>query len=501
MDESYDAVLQYKKRMKLLSIPTYVVILSVLMLLAFSYILFSSTVQTIGELTFMFITLLGYLIYMIITYIDAVFNLGMFYEKKSINAAFTFIIAFILSAVMSGFTYFGSFFSHLNQDLIISIYIISLIYASGATTYFLYIGNPNNASKDIIDRFADIKAQLKGKRISNFGLNEVINRALRWVEFQQTEEGFWSATNPLYETAEVLRMFVETDHALDYSWKKIVNGVEEQRTVEQVFYIVLDAVDNGILAVEYEKLIPFLSIAEVDPSLIKIADNKELNTYYELIRRMSPWDFIKELETLSSIKNPEIPPIFPLGILYRLVGDTAKAQLFADVLSEAYNIVLNRSRTRFTARTEEKSIDPRYLAMIYNTLLMLLKPPVHAAETTTESEATDFSLPDISLPGMEIDNVGSAISDIKVEVSLSKARRYLLQFQQLDGSWGGSLRTTAEALQVITHRESIESESVKIALYFILALQKKNGSWSDDISTTCAVIKVLHSILSNVIVV
>lgn len=122
-----------------------------------------------------------------------------------------------------------------------------------------------------------------------------------------------------------------------------------------------------------------------------------------------------------------------------------------------------------------------------------------------DDDDMDFSIPSLDL-SIDDDLSTSGTSSepqksVKIEVSLNRIRKYIMERQEIDGGWDGDARTTAECLRVITHDESVESDGVKLAINFLLALQKKNGSWNDDFIVTAAVIKALRSVKKNLVII
>jgi hypothetical protein len=297
---------------------------------------------------------------------------------------------------------------------------------------------------------------------------------------------------------------------LKYSWKTVIDGKEETHTVEQTYYLVLEALDTAIVEPTNEMLIPVLGIAEIDPSFVDL-NNEVFEEFKEDLSRFSEWEFIKEIQRFddtSTAQLDDIPIIFTMAKLFYQKQEYEVAQKCADIFANTFGILINRASTRFNI-SNEKEISNNILGKMYNALVDLLRKPKLLEAIPESGIAEPTGVPDVALTagipdlsdldsfdeGIELDSIPEEPeSQIKIGTSLASIRNYIQEMQSIDGSWSGNIEYTAECLASVSDQESPESEYIKAAVHYILALQDKNGSWQNDIVLTAKVTKVLHQI-------
>jgi hypothetical protein len=219
-----------------------------------------------------------------------------------------------------------------------------------------------------------------------------VERSIKWLQFQQRDDGIWGEENPLYETSEVLRTFTQTEQGINFSWKRIVGGQEEVRTVEQTYYLVMEALDTANIEPNYEMLAPVLAIAEINPKFVNLNQEVFLE-FKDDLSVLSEWEFVKSLENYAEGTSmvTDIPIIFPMSQIFYHVKDYEKAQHAADVFSSTFDILIRRSQTRFALQTNEKEISNYLLGKMYNSLVLMLRGKKSAGG---ESVFSEFGLED-----------------------------------------------------------------------------------------------------------
>jgi hypothetical protein len=385
----------------------------------------------------------------------------------------------------------------------------------------------------MIHKLNEIQLNISKMPLSTLGSSSAEERAIKWVQFKQRADGIWGENNPLLETSEVLSMFYFTGRGLDYSWKSIVNNVEEVHTVEQTYYLVLEALDTAAREPTYESLLPLLTVSEINPESVELND-EIFEEFKENLSQYSEWEFVKDIERYDEgdDRTSEIPIIFIMARLFFIKGDLEVAQQCIDIIANTFGILINRSATRFTV-IQDKEVSRRILGLMYNTMIRLVrgkqipqqKPESTSAEQVSKASKRDSDMPDTSfladmsfeddigtstdveydmpsIPGMEIEDslIPTTTSEsesrgqLQVSTSLAAIRNYLRSKQQIDGSWGGRIDITAECLHAVLDQESVETDFIKSGLHYLLALQEKNGSWQDDVVLTAKVLKILSRI-------
>jgi hypothetical protein len=519
--QAYTRLLKFQKKRYGVSINDIIVLLFSLTFMLI-VTLFLVDEASGGGRTFIFFVGALYSLMLIISFFDYTFNLGLFHENGLYYSSAVILVAVVISVIMS----LGSstFFPDSNsEDLLALLSLINLIVNSGIITYFITTLTPTREGKEeIIQKLAEIRKEIAAIPIADLKSESSVDRAIKWIQYQQRSDGIWGENNPLYETSEVLRMFINVKKNMDYSWKTVVNGTEEVHTIEQTYYLILEALDTASIEPNNEMLIPVLGIAEIDPQHIDI-NNEVYDDFKESLIRFSEWEFIKEIERFDDgLRIEEIPIIFAMSKILQLKGDHEVAQKCADIFANTFGILINRAATRFNI-TNEKEISTIILGKMYNAIISLVRKdqklsyqmqtideiPAQtdeapaddidlssldfdfSADTSSDVISDEFSLPDFSdmSPDLTSDE-----PQVKIGTSLAAIRNYIRSKQSIDGSWSGNIEFTAECLLAVSDQESSESEYIKSAVHYLLALQEKNGSWQDNVALTAKITKVLDRI-------
>jgi len=561
-DQSYVKVLEYRKRNAILSFNTLFFLLTEIILVGMTIIIGLLTKDGTTA-TFLFVVMVVFILAFTTVFIDTFFNLNLFYPKRN-----TIGIIFLMSAVgvvsvLISLDFIGWLFVNQNGETVTTFLFATLLIDVFMSYYFLYQAKSVGEDKTLIGKFEVIREELKLKPLSSLGLNVSIERALKWLQYEQSEEGYWHYTTPLYETAEILESIFLFKNDLSYQWQSIFNGVEETRTAEQVFYNVLDANNTSIFSENYfnlypRKVIGFINahiqnpkVSSVENAIEKIRTFTpvEDQRYSELLKKtaeISAWDFITELEKGSSDPDFEIPHLLVLGQIATLRMENDYAQAIADIISETFNIVLSRATTRFNMRGEKQDVSDLVLGLMYNSLIemreynrfMVKKLDDIMRGKSSAPEPESPGIPSIILPDLEtpsspedphadpsipgIPNIEDSSNNmvpnlpdledtpkeseevldrkLSIDLRLGLARNHILKKQSFDGGWSSDALTTAECLASIAHNESVESEAIKMGVNFLLAIQKSNGSWNDDYVVTSRVLRTLMAIIKRVMV-
>ena len=499
------------------------IFLSLIIVIGLSIITNSRTKGLWG--TVLFALSILYVIAMLLAFIDYAVGLGIF---KNIGL-FVFGVLLLLSVIISSIVSFSAdsvFAGSSGRSILAVLTLIYTFYSSVVAFYYMTTSSPSREGRDtMITRLSEIQKSVEKTPLGELGTTNSEARALKWIQFKQRKDGIWGESNPLLETSEVLRMFYFSGKGMQYSWKSIIDGNEEIHTVEQTYYLILEALDTAAKEPNYNSLLPLLIVAEIDSNAIQLSD-EIFNEFKEELDQYSEWEFIKDLEKYDEKHdvNSEIPIIFIMAQLFYIKGEYEYAQKCADVIANTFAIIINRSNARFS-QVQNKEISSRLLGLMYNTLLRLVRgkqiksEPVHSLETVDLSSPKDDDLPDTdflsdfsfdndndqdfvipAMPGMDIDSASSDSTSqvpsqqIKLGTSMASIRNYLRSKQQIDGSWGGRIDITVECLRAVSDQEATESEYIKSGVQYLLALQEKNGSWQDDISLTSRVITILNRI-------
>lgn len=381
----------------------------------------------------------------------------------------------------------------INVELVSLLYFISTTASIGVGVYFLVISSSKDSETDIRKRFGEIKEKIAQIPMASLKLDDALDKGFRWIINQQRADGTWGNTNPLYETSEVGRMFLFTKKGPNYSWTKVVDGVEEKRNVEQVYYLVLEALETATISDSYYSLVPPLFTLMVNHEVVNFDDIAILEQQAKLAN-FSEWDFVNDLEKKDIKGTKEIPGLIALGPILKYMEDYEGAQTVADIISNTFNIILSRSVKRFSNIEDDTEISKHIIGLLYNSLVEMMEREPYSKRPDLYEEM-DTSLPNLDF-GAPID--GSRITS---QAQLIRVREYLEKKQEIDGSWDGSIAATAECLRALVHNDSVEKESAKFAVYFLLAQQKSDGSWNGDIVLTSQVLKALWEVKSRIIIV
>ncbi len=492
-EETYVDVLRYSSRRTLLGLNVILLIAGAVLA---SFIAFSLSNlladNNIGDniLSFFVLMLYFFIFIMIVMFIEYFFSIGLFYSQKTRIAGF---LVFIGISFSFGFSLaLIKYTDKVNVELVSTLYFLSTLASLGNGVFFLLTASGPKTETDIRRRFDEIKEEIAEKKISDMKIDEALRRAERWIINKQRDDGTWGEKEPLFETASVGRMFLLTNRGPDYSWIKIVDGNEEMRTVEQIYYLVLEALETASIQETYQSLLPVLFTLTVNNEIINFDDIAILEQRAKLAN-FSEWDFVSQLEKKEAKLTKEIPPLVALGPIFKYMEDYEGAQIVADILANTFNIIMNRSVKRFASIEDDTEIPMLIIGALYNSLVELLeREPYSKAPEMYGNQQNTLDMLGISLP--------SQGGKIKAEVRLGRVREYLKSNQEIDGSWDGTITATAECLRAIAHGDSIESNEVKFATYFLIAQQKPDGSWNNDIVTTTQVIKALWAVQSRIII-
>ncbi len=515
-DQTYVKVLEYRKRSAIISFNTMYFLLTEVILIGMAFILGRITSDNTSA-TLIFVLMIIYILGFTIVFVDTFFNLNIFYSRRN-----TIGILFLLSSVlvvlaMIILDYFNLLFRGDPGELITTLLFGTLLVNSVMTFYFLYQAKPLGEDKTLVGKFETIREELRTKPLSAMGIGTAIERATKWLQYEQDEEGYWHFTTPLYETAEILETLFGRTNDLSYQWQAVFNGVEETRTVEQVFFNVLDANNTSMFSENYFNLYPRKVIGMINTHI----QNPKASTEEEAIekirsftpiederyddlrkktRDLSSWDFINILEKGSTDPDFEIPALFALGPITTLRMENKDAQIIADIISETFNIVLSRATTRFNMRGEKQDVSNLVLGLMYNTLIemrslnQLMRSKLDAVlsgrstETATSSSGSP-DIPSIVLPGLENE------APVSPNVETSTPDPSIPVIPTIDGgmpdvpNFGGQEQTSAS-------EEKDENKiSIDLRLGFarkhILKKQEIDGGWGGDALTSAECLRAI----------
>ncbi len=492
-DETYIKVLKYSGKRTLVGLQLFYLVVAVaftvLITLTLSRIVQDSGIDDVGVSTLLLLQYL-YILVTLLMLAEYLLSLGIFYNYKTRVVAIIYFLAISLSFVFS--ILIIPYADVLNIEIMSALYFLAIMSSSTIASYFLWISFKPDEEADLMMKFQELKDQLRNLSVADLKIAEALDKANRWIINKQRGDGTWGDQMPLYETSEVGRMFLLTNRGLNYSWIKVVDGVEEKRSLEQVYYLVLDALETAMISDSYQSLVPLLFVLTVDNKNVSFDDIALLEIKAKLAN-FSEWDFVNSLENKETIMTNEVPSIVALGPIFKYLGDYEGAQLIADIMANTFNIIVNRSIKRFSNIQDDTEIPSYFIGLLYNSLVEMLerKPYSEAPELYGEG---DQDFPALAL------GFGQSDRRITVETRLKKMREYLESKQGIDGGWEGSIGATAECLRAIVHQEPIEREVVKLAVFFLLAQQRADGSWNEDIVLTCQAINALHAVKSNIII-
>ncbi len=485
-NESYSKVLNYSRKRTIESLEIIYLVVTV----GFNLVITQSMVNSLGskgELVGLPFYALYFeyfvIILLLLTFLDEFFKFGMFFSIKN-----RVVAILLLTGAVSTFLFSIGLQTNNTQnlELLSLLYFVNIMSTVIAAGYFLLNSQSKSETTHLISQFKDIKEELKRIPLSDLKIDELIQRAEKWLFSKQDTSGTWGEKNPLYETSEVGRLFVDLKKPLSYSWTQIVNGEQETRTFEQIYYLVLDVIEKIDIEPTYEKLIPLLFILNVDPKNAAFND-EQLAEITKLMFDFSEWDFVNEIQSKEFLASGKLPYIPVLGPIYKLLGQMEPAQLLADIIANTFNIVLNRSITRFNVTAQEENISNLFLGLLFNSLI----------EMTTDNEPIVEIKPSKD-EGFAFDLPSFSDTELRIETRLEKVKEYIRNQQGIEGGWDNSVYATALCLRSVIHNDSVERDVVKYAVYFLGAQQESNGSWNNDIAITCEVLKTLHKINSQI---
>lgn len=535
---AYSKILKYQKKRYGASLFDYTFVgLSSIIIITLT-ILIASAANSITA-TILFLITSIYLLFLIIGFVDYITGLGLFRGNGLYTASGLILIAVFISLYVS-VAADTAFNNHDQSELFSYLTLINTLFGSLVVSYYLTASSPSRQGKDqMIVKLKEIQQNISKMPLSTLGSVSAEERAVKWIQYKQRADGIWGESNPLFETSEVLSMFYFTGRGLNYSWKSIVSGTEEIHTVEQTYYLVLEALDTAAREPSYESLLSLLIVSEINPDS-SILQNEIFEEFKENLDQYSEWEFVKDIERYddSNLQTSEIPIIFVMAKMFYILNDIDSAQQCIDIIANTFGILINRSATRFKV-VQDKDVSSRLLGIMYNTIIRLVRGKQIPLDMSNfedikinikSSESSDPDMPDTSfledmdfedspqtavnieydmpsIPGMDMDLgdplatlSGESVYDsqrqspIKLSTSLSSIRNYIKSRQQIDGSWGGRIDITAECLRAVLDQESVETDFVKSGLHYLLALQETNGSWQDDIVLTSKVLIILSRI-------
>ncbi|MDH5402972.1 MAG: hypothetical protein OEZ01_12445 [Candidatus Heimdallarchaeota archaeon] len=459
-----------------------------------------------------------FILILIMAFFDYASGIGVLHENGMIYSSIIILSSLAISVIIA---IFADTLFIINQDLIGLLNLINLLFVSIISSYYIITATPKREGREeIIEKLKEIRRDVAKLSLGELGIDNAIDRGYKWILLSQKDDGIWGEEYPLYETAEVLRTLTAMGKERDFSWSSNVKGKQVTRTVEQIYYLVFEALESAVIEPKLEYLIPVISICEIDAQHISI-DREIYKEFTDDLYESSEWDFVRSLELFDKSLSTytDIPAIFAMAPIFYYKNNLEIAQKCSDIFTNTFGILINRASTRFNIQGE-KEIANLLLGIMYNSLITLIRGKRKAtqdlifqndfsdASNKTEFELpnfddTSFELPDLDSSSFELPDFSaidkateSSISTqntdkIKVGISVASIRNFLRSRQSIDGSWDGKIDVTAECLQAVSDQESSESDFIKAAVQYLLALQEKNGSWQNDIVLTAKVVRSL----------
>lgn len=521
---AYTRILKYRNKRSGMSIKDLIFLfLSLIIFVSISLFLINYASERYS--TLMFVIFLFYFLFLILAFIDYAAGLAIFKGSGILSSAILLLVSIVISIIFT-FTANNIFSSVKNQETLAFYAFLNFLFISIVTSYFLMSSSPNRQDREqMIRNLNEIKQEITKISISQLGVAESLDRSIKWLQFQQNDERIWGIEQPMLETAEILRVFFEMGKDLGYSWKDIKGGEEDIHKLEQTYYLLLDTIEKAKIEPETSVLSTLITVGMVNPENLSVEVDKlddtekqvyrnalkiMLDEYYDELKNTSEWDFINDLENLNYRFNELhlLPKIILFSRIFHIIGNKDAYFRCGEIMSETFNILINRSDSRFNA-IEQKEISNYLLGLMYNTLNILLRKPTVIGEdikvninVQEEIEEEEDNLPGLSLPSFDDfdfdDDVNLDMPEEKMKLSVSMAaiRNLIKKKQEIDGSWSARIDTTAECLISVLDRESVENDYIKMAAHYLLALQDKNGSWQNDALLTAHVVKAL-SILNK----
>lgn len=530
---AYTRILKYRNKRYGIAIKDVILlIVTIIISLIISIHIYDNVLDKYSAI--IFIINFVFLLFLLLAFVDFSFGLGLFKEKRIFTSSIVLLTSIIISAAIAGFAT-KIFPQEANPENLSLISLANLIFVSVIISYYIITSTPNRQGREqMIKNLTEIKEEVTRLSITELGLKEAIERSIKWLQYQQTDTRIWGENEPLYETSEIMRVFLDIGLGLNHSWKDIKSGEEDIHRLEQTYYLLIDTLEKAKIEPKITILSALLTIAQINPDNLtiessrtdetsKLAFKNGLKTLFEEfeeeLKTQSEWDFVAELEKIddSFTNRQTLPSILYFSRIFHLIDNKELYIRCGEIFAETFNILINRSDSRFSS-IEQKEIPNYILGLMYNTLSLLLRPPViigDELEPDTLSGGMEKDLLDdlpgaggLSLPGFDDfdfsddsdEDTLQTASGPKLTITISQAaiRNLIRKKQEIDGSWSARIDTTAECLIAVIDRESAESEFVKIAVHYLLALQEKNGSWQDDSLLTSLVIKSLHKVYSSI---
>ncbi|MHA2028478.1 MAG: hypothetical protein ACW99Q_03720, partial [Candidatus Kariarchaeaceae archaeon] len=369
---AYAKILKYQKRRYGASIFDYsLVTLSTIIIISLTFLIANNAESTTA--TILFITSAIYLIFLFVGFADYAGGLGLFRGIGLYVSSILVLVAVLISMIVS-FWADSVFQNHDSSDFLAILTLINTLFASIIVSFYLTTTAPSREGRDeMIQKLGEIQQMISKMPLSTLGSVSAEERAIKWIQFKQRADGIWGESNPLLETSEVLSMFYFSGRGLDYSWKSIASGVEEVHTVEQTYYLVLEALDTAAREPTYESLLPLLTVTEINSETTEL-DNEIFDEFKENLYQYSEWEFVKDLERYDEgiERSGDIPIIFVMARLFYIKGEVEIAQQCIDIIANTFGILINRAATRFTV-VQEKDVSSRLLGLMYNTIIRLVR--------------------------------------------------------------------------------------------------------------------------------
>jgi hypothetical protein len=536
--QAYTRILKFRNKKFGLSIRDIIIfVFTVIFAISIAVYLGSNASGEYGSMIFLIFAI--FLIITILAFIDYSTGIGLFKERGVLYSSVIILVSVIISIFVTSFSS-TIFNADKSTDTLALVSLIGLLFINAISTMFILKATPTREGREqMIARLKEVREEISESPLSLLGSKEAATEAQKWL-LRQYKSGIWGVEQPMYETSEVLSVFLEMGNDLNYIWKSIESGREVVHKLEQTYYLLLESIENIQLEPTHEILKSLLTIGMIDRDYIhpdiedKMAHDSKielkaqlkviLNEYNERLAFQTEWDFVSNLEKIDKheLSFEEIPPIFTFVRLFHLFEDEETTQKITDLITNTFGILINRSDKRFT-QMDERIISDVILAKMYHSLRIIVMKPQSLAilptetmfdEVIEEKEEEDLLLPnldnlmsddDFGLPSTDFLDAlsddgapGSTVkpekSNIRLNASLSSIRKFIRERQLIDGSWASRIDTTAECLRVIIHNEAIEEIQVKSAVNYLLALQLADGSWQEDILLTTRVLKSLNEV-------
>ncbi len=515
---AYTRILKYRNKRSGMSIKDLIFLLLTI-IINVTVDFYINNFVTVEYSTLMFIINIIYIIFLLTSFLDYAAGLGIFKDKGVVTSAIVLLISIFIS---TGITFLANsiFTADRNQETMALIALSNFIFISMVISYFLMISSPRRQDREqMIKNLTDIKNEIAKIPVSKLGIKDALNRSTKWLQFQQSKDRIWGTEQPMYETAEILKVFFGMKKDLNYSWRDIANGEEDIHKLEQTYYLLLDTIEKAKIEPSTPILSALITVGMVNPEnmnmeidqsedaeklLFKNALKLMLEEYSSELKTLSEWDFITDLENLDYTfdKYDKIPKILLFARIYHILDIKEDYFRCGEIVADTFNILINRSDSRFNS-IEQKEISNYILALMYNTLNILLRPPIVIGEEIQEGlvevEEEENEFPGMALPGFDDFDFDDDVSVENVDrmnigVSLAAVRNLIRKKQEIDGSWGARIDTTAECLIAVMDKESAENVFIKNGIHYLLALQEKNGSWQNNTLLTAQVIKALNAV-------